>query len=67
MWLKPVQQGSHPPLNPFCQTLESATPSAGEARGGGSAPRRGVGGICPQGLLARKTGVWTLIQKIHHI
>jgi len=53
MGLKPAQQGSHPTRTPFCQTLESAAPSGGEARGRGR-PFAGVWGRCPQGLLARK-------------
>jgi len=48
MWFKPAQQGSHPTCNPFDQTLESAPPSAGEARGGGSAPRGGLGATPPR-------------------
>jgi len=48
MLLKPAQQGSHHTLNPFYQTLGLATPSAGEARGGGSAPRRGLGATPPR-------------------
>jgi len=48
MVLKPAQQGSHPTLKPFCQTLELTTPSAGEARGGGSAPRGGLGATPPR-------------------
>jgi len=52
MGFKPAKQGSHSTLKPsFGQTLESATPSAGEARGGGSAPRGGLGARS-QGLLA---------------
>jgi len=49
MVLKPAKQGSHSTRTPFDQTLESATPSAGEARGGGSAARRGFGGVAPKG------------------
>jgi len=48
MSLKPAKQGSHSTRNPFCQTLELATPSAGEARGGGSAPRGGLGAMPPR-------------------
>jgi len=48
MGFKPAQQGSHSTRKPFCQTLELAAPSAGEARGGGSAPRGGLGATPPR-------------------
>jgi len=48
MVLKPAQQGSHATLNPFAQALGLTPPSAGEARGGGSAPRWGLGATPPR-------------------